>query len=99
MTRRLILHVGSPKCGSTFLQQVLLRNQAQLLAQLRLYLHVWKRRRGKLQLQFCMNYLCNMVPLYRVLISAQKITSVQGNPVSISSCWYSFVSINWQGSN
>ncbi len=33
MTRRLILHVGSPKCGSTFLQQVLLRNQAQLLAQ------------------------------------------------------------------
>ncbi|MFZ5964879.1 hypothetical protein ACOXXX_18195 [Thalassococcus sp. BH17M4-6] len=31
MIRRLILHVGSPKCGSTFLQQGLLRNQAPLL--------------------------------------------------------------------
>lgn len=30
MTRRLILHVGMPKCGSTYLQRVLLRNQALL---------------------------------------------------------------------
>lgn len=30
MTRRIILHVGSPKCGSTFLQQAMLRNAARL---------------------------------------------------------------------
>lgn len=31
--RRILLHVGSPKCGSTFLQQTLLRNAERLLAQ------------------------------------------------------------------
>jgi hypothetical protein len=30
MQRRIILHVGSPKCGSTYLQHVLLQNQALL---------------------------------------------------------------------
>lgn len=32
MTRRILLHVGSPKCGSTFLQQTLLRNRRALAA-------------------------------------------------------------------
>lgn len=32
MTRTLILHVGSPKCGSTYLQRVLLGNRAALTA-------------------------------------------------------------------
>ncbi len=32
MTRRIVLHIGSPKCGSTFLQQVLLNNRAALAA-------------------------------------------------------------------
>ena len=31
--RRIILHVGSPKCGSTYLQKVLLNNAARLEAQ------------------------------------------------------------------
>ncbi|WP_088626427.1 hypothetical protein [Oceanicola sp. 22II-s10i] len=30
MLRTILLHVGSPKCGSTYLQRVLLRNQARL---------------------------------------------------------------------
>jgi len=30
MSSRIILHVGSPKCGSTYLQQVMLRNRAAL---------------------------------------------------------------------
>lgn len=30
MARRLILHIGSPKCGSTYLQRVFLRNRALL---------------------------------------------------------------------
>lgn len=30
MTRRLILHIGAPKCGSTFLQRALLQNQSML---------------------------------------------------------------------
>jgi len=29
--RRLILHIGAPKCGSTYLQRVLLKNQKRLL--------------------------------------------------------------------
>lgn len=33
MTRRLILHVGSPKCGSTYLQRVLENNRDTLFAQ------------------------------------------------------------------
>ncbi|MGR3792584.1 hypothetical protein [Vannielia sp. SX4] len=32
MTRNLLLHIGMHKCGSTYLQQVLLRNQARLEA-------------------------------------------------------------------
>lgn len=32
MTRRILLHVGSPKCGSTYLQQVMLRNAPTLLS-------------------------------------------------------------------
>ncbi|WP_146592015.1 hypothetical protein [Puniceibacterium confluentis] len=32
MTRRILLHVGSPKCGSTYLQQVLLKNAGTLAA-------------------------------------------------------------------
>jgi len=39
MRRNLILHVGSPKCGSTYLQQVLLRNRARLEAQGIAYAH------------------------------------------------------------
>lgn len=31
MTRRILLHIGSPKCGSTYLQQVLLQNRDLLL--------------------------------------------------------------------
>ena len=30
MKRRIILHIGSPKCGSTYLQQVMVRNRARL---------------------------------------------------------------------
>ncbi|MFD2741471.1 hypothetical protein ACFSUD_18010 [Sulfitobacter aestuarii] len=30
MTRRILLHVGSPKCGSTYLQQVMLQNRDRL---------------------------------------------------------------------
>ena len=30
MNRRIILHIGSPKCGSTYLQRVMLQNQALL---------------------------------------------------------------------
>ncbi|MEO0358162.1 MAG: hypothetical protein AAF386_07680 [Pseudomonadota bacterium] len=30
MTRSIILHIGAPKCGSTYLQRVMLRNQAWL---------------------------------------------------------------------
>ncbi|MEP3295044.1 hypothetical protein [Tateyamaria sp.] len=30
MTRRIILHIGSPKCGSTYLQRVLLQNRSTL---------------------------------------------------------------------
>ena len=37
--RRIVLHVGSPKCGSTFLQQVMLRNAPALRAQGVLYPH------------------------------------------------------------
>lgn len=33
MTRRILLHIGSPKCGSTYLQQVLLQNSDRLAAQ------------------------------------------------------------------
>ncbi len=33
MTRQLILHVGSPKCGSTYLQRVMLANRARLEAE------------------------------------------------------------------
>ena len=29
--RRILLHIGSPKCGSTYLQQVMLKNQKRLL--------------------------------------------------------------------
>ncbi len=32
MTRRILLHIGSPKCGSTYLQQVLLQNRDLLEA-------------------------------------------------------------------
>ena len=31
MKRQILLHVGSPKCGSTYLQQVMLKNRAALL--------------------------------------------------------------------
>lgn len=33
MTRKIILHVGSPKCGSTYLQHVMRQNADRLLAQ------------------------------------------------------------------
>lgn len=33
MTRRILLHIGSPKCGSTYLQQVLLQNIDRLASQ------------------------------------------------------------------
>ncbi|WP_172330601.1 hypothetical protein [Mangrovicoccus sp. HB161399] len=33
MTRQLILHVGSPKCGSTYLQRVMIANRAALCAE------------------------------------------------------------------
>lgn len=33
MTRRVFLHIGEPKCGTTYLQQILWRNQATLAAQ------------------------------------------------------------------
>ena len=32
MSRRIILHIGSPKCGSTYLQQVMRQNAERLLA-------------------------------------------------------------------
>lgn len=32
MTRRIVLHIGSPKCGSTYLQQVMLQNRDRLSA-------------------------------------------------------------------
>ena len=32
MTRKIILHIGSPKCGSTYLQNVMLQNAEALLA-------------------------------------------------------------------
>ncbi|MDI3338805.1 hypothetical protein QKW60_20530 [Defluviimonas aestuarii] len=32
MSRRVVLHIGAPKCGSTYLQRVMLRNSASLSA-------------------------------------------------------------------
>ena len=39
MNRKIILHIGSPKCGSTYLQQMLLKNTAVLRAHDMLYPH------------------------------------------------------------
>ena len=31
MTQKIILHIGSPKCGSTYLQRVMVQNSETLL--------------------------------------------------------------------
>lgn len=46
MKRELILHVGSPKCGSTYLQQALLRNCARLKEHGIAYAHVGQTHPG-----------------------------------------------------
>lgn len=46
MSRTLILHIGAPKCGSTYLQQVLLSNRAELSASGTAYPHAGQSHPG-----------------------------------------------------
>ena len=46
MTRRILLHIGSPKCGSTYLQQVMLKNDRLLAANGVRYPHDGSRHPG-----------------------------------------------------